>query len=168
MVRPLDGPRCLLSLVVAAALIGGCSTQPPSPPPLPPVIQTVGILAEERIADPDRTYVLADGRTIQVSIEVTRVLFEGGLGQPFVAGTDASGPFVAVFAHQDGLPDDCHIPGIGAFGIERGSFIEIKGVLWHKAAAFRSARSLPAFGEQFDASTRFCFDDQAEVMNTVP
>ena len=118
MAGPLDGHRrLLLSLVLATALIGGCSTQPPSPTSSPPVIHTVGI--------------------------------------------------VAVFAHQDGLPEDCHIPGIGAVGIERGSFIEIKGVLWRKAAAFRSAQPLPALGEQFDASTRFCFDDQAEVTTTV-
>ena len=158
--------RIPIALALAASLFGACSVAEPSPPPSPPTIQALGILAGERIADPNRTYVLSDGRTFDVSIEGTRVLFEGGAGQPFVLGSDAGGSFVAVFAHQDGLPADCHLPGIGAAGIERGTFIEIKGVLWRKSPSFHSAGALPATGEQFPASTRFCFDDQAEVAYT--
>jgi hypothetical protein len=164
----LGADRLVGSFVLAVALISGCSAQPPSPPaPSPPTIQTLGILAEERLADPNRTYVLADGRTIDISLEQTRVLFDGGFGQPFVAGTDETGPFVAVFAHQDGLPDDCHVVPAGADGIERGGFIEIKGVLWRKALTFHSPET-PNPGDHYQSGTRFCFDEQVQVASTVP
>ena len=154
---------------LAAAVLGGCSWAPAATsPPSPPTIQAIGILADERIADPDRTYILDDGRAFEVSITTTRLLFDGGVGQPFVLGTDGAGPFVAVFAHQDGLPEDCHIPGIGAHAIERGAFVEIAGVLWRKASTFQSPVALPALGASFDTSLRFCFNEQAEVVSIVP
>jgi hypothetical protein len=140
---------------------------PQWPPPVP-TIEAIGILADAHIAGLARTFILSDGRTFEVSIETARVLFEGGLGQPFVMGSDASGSFVAVFAHQDGLPDDCHIPGIGAHAIERGAFVEVEGVMWRKATTFRTSSPLPALGRAFDTSIRFCFNDRAEVAYTVP
>lgn len=160
--------RLPVAIVLAASLLGGCSSDSAPSPPSPPTIQAIGILADEHAADPTRTYILADGRTFEVSIETTRVLFEGGLGQPFVLGTDASGPFVGVFTHQDGLPEDCHLAGIGPDAIERGAFIEIKGVLWRKASTFLSSAALPALDARFDGSIRFCFNDRAEVSYTVP
>lgn len=160
--------RLPVAIVLAASLLGGCTSDPASSPPSPPTIQAIGILADEHIADPNRTYILADGRTFEVSIEATRVLFEGGPGQPFVLGTDASGPFVGVFMHQDGLLEDCHLAGIGPDAIERGTFIEIEGVLWRKAAAFHSSAASPALGSRYDGSIRFCFNDAAEVTSTVP
>lgn len=161
--------RALLPTVLlfTASLVGACSpTQPiePSTPPAPPTIEALGILASEEDADPIRTYGLADGRTFEVSIEQTRVLFNGGgLGQPFVLGSDAAGSFVAIFSHQDGLPNDCHIPGIGVIGVERGAFIEVNGVLWRKAPSFEAAMALPAIGEEYPSAARFCFNDQAQV-----
>jgi hypothetical protein len=163
-----NGRGLALALLAAATTVAGCTTGEVTPPPSAPAITAIGILAEERIADPNRTYILADGRTFEISIDQTRVLFEGGLGRPFVAGTDANGPFVAVFAHQDGLPDACNIAGIGAFGTERGAFIEIKGVLWRKAATFHSSQPLPGSGQPFDTAARFCFNDQAEITSAVP
>lgn len=158
-----------MSLLLAVGLIGACSPAEPSPPPAPPTIEALGILASETDADPIRTYGLTDGRTYEVSIEQTRVLFNGGgLGQPFVLGSDAAGSFVAIFSQQDGLPDGCHIPGIGVVGIERGAFIEVNGVLWRKAPSFEATMALPAIGHQYPSDTRFCFDDQAQVASIVP
>lgn len=135
----------------------------------PPIFEAVGILADERIADPDRTYALADGRRFQVSMLHTRELFNGGgQGRTFVLGSDATGPFVGIFGRQDGLPEDCNIPGIGASGIERDAFIEIKGVLWRKAPTFDQASVPGSAGTAYPPSTRFCFDERARVSSTVP
>ena len=156
---------------IAAMVVGGCSWAPPTSAPSapsPPTIQAIGILADLHISDPNRTYILDDGRTFEVSITTTRLLFAGGPGQPFVLGTDGAGPFLAVFAHQDGLPEDCHIPGPGAYAIERGAFVEIGGVLWGKASTFHSSASPPALGASFDTSLRFCFNERAEVAYIVP
>jgi hypothetical protein len=133
------------------------------------MIKAVGILTSENDADPIRTYGLADGRTFEISIESTRVLFNGGgLGQPFVLGSDSAGAFVAIFSHQDGLPDDCHIPGIGVVGIKRGAFIEVNGVLWRLSPTFNAGAALPANGQPFPGATRFCFDDQGRIASIVP
>jgi hypothetical protein len=167
-------PAILVALVVLA---GACSpsvpTEPPADPstqPLsPPTLEVLGTFAGEEIADPDRTYILADGRRLHVSIDTTRVLFDGGgLGQPVVLGSDANGEFVAVFTHQNGVPADCHLPGIAAVGIERGAFIEIKGILWRKSPSFRSPVAVPPNGREFSSSTRFCFNDQAQVASIIP
>jgi hypothetical protein len=159
--------RRLTWSVLGAALLASCIGSV-SPAPAPPTIEALGVLAEEQIADPARRYVLADGRTVEISTETTRVLFEGSLGQPFVSGTDASGRFVGVFTRQDGLPVDCHLAGIGTLGIERGAFVEVHGVLWRKAAGFHSTLSFPGLGRPYDGSTRFCFNDRAEVAYTIP
>lgn len=158
-----------LGFVAVAALVFACGTPPaPSLPPAPPTIQLVGILADARITDPERTYILEDGRTFTISTETTRVLFEGGPGHPFVMGTDALGPFVAVFSGQEGRPDDCHIiPANGGQGIERGAFIELEGILWRKDAAFASEVGVPPVGQRYEDVGAFCFDDDAEVTNAI-
>jgi hypothetical protein len=163
----------LAGLGLVASLLVGCGSvelpSVPPPPPAPPTIQVVGVLADEQIADPKRTYTLADGRTVDVDTRVTRIAFEGGLGHPFVLGTDADGPFLAGFEHQDGLPDDCHIVPAGGPGIERGPYVEIKGILWKKAVDFHSDIAPPLMGEEWGGgSTRFCFNERAEVTSAVP
>ncbi len=136
MMRRLSTPIAALATALA---LGGCgAVDLPSALPAPPTIQAVGILADERIDDPDRTYILVDGRTFHIKTDATRVLFEGGLGHPFVLGSDASGPFVAVFAHQrrSCLDDWPHRPGRGD-GIERGRSSRSRGP-WKQAADFHS------------------------------
>ncbi len=164
-----------VAVVLGSLLLAGCAAVEPTPSPLPstalspPTFEAIGILADERISDPDRTYVLADGRSFDVSMLHTRLLFDdgGAIGQPFIKGWDETGPFVGIFGRQDGLPDGCNIPEIGAIGVDRGSFIDINGVLWRKAPSFDPASAL-APGTSYDTSTRFCFDDHARVTATVP
>lgn len=149
--------------LLMALVASGCSgTQPPLAQ-----IFTIAKVAEIRIADPMRTYVLSDGRTVEISTLTTRVLFEGGIGDPFVHGRDSSGDFVAVFTSQDGLPPDCHIPGIGNSGTDWGTHIEIAGVMWQKAVTFHST-STPLRGDLYPSPTRFCFNEAAQVAYTVP
>jgi hypothetical protein len=152
---------------LAALLVTACGltiASPAAPPPAPPTIETTGILSDSRAADPIRTFVLEDGRTFEISLDDTRVLFEGGPGQPFVLGRDATGRFVAVFSDQDGRPADCHIvPAGGGRGIDRGLFVEIEGILWRKSADFRSEVDIPPNGEPYVGVGGFCFNERAEV-----
>jgi len=162
-----------ITIILGAVLVAACSHVEPSPPPpplSPPSFEAIGILADERVSDPDRTYILADGRRFDVSMLQTRLLFDegGGIGAPFVLGSDATGSFVGIFGRQDGLPDGCNIAGIGGRGIDRGTFIEIKGVLWRKAPLFDPGSAPPSSGTPYPSSTRFCFDDHARVTSTVP
>ena len=162
-----------ITIILAAVLVAACSHVEPSPPPpplSPPSFDAIGILADERVSDPDRTYILADGRRFDVSMLQTRLLFDegGGIGAPFVLGSDETGSFVGIFGRQDGLPDGCNIAGIGGRGIDRGTFIEIKGVLWRKAPLFDPASAPSSSGTPYPSSTRFCFDDHARVTSTAP
>lgn len=156
--------------LLAVLALAACASAPGIAPPAPPVIETTGVTAEIRVAQPDWTFVLEDGRTFMVNEADTRILFAGGLGDPFVLGRDATGRFVAVFSNQDGLPDDCHIipPDADNVGIERGAHIEIRGVLWQKANGFVAADGLPALGTAYESGTRFCFDSKARVFATIP
>lgn len=158
-----------LRLVGVIALASACAQPPPpSLPPAPPTIQLVGMLAESRVADPERTYVLDDGREIEISTAETRVVFEGGPGHPFVQGIDARGPFVASFSGQEGRPADCHIiPANGGNGVERGAFIELEGILWRKDAAFASEVGVPPVGQRYEDVGAFCFNEDAEIMTAV-
>jgi hypothetical protein len=169
--RVIVGGR--IAVIFGAIALAACSAVEPSPPPpplSPPTFEAIGILADERISDPDRTYILADGRRFDVSMLETRMLFDagGGIGAPFILGSDETGSFVGIFGRQDGLPDGCNIAGIGGRGIDRGVFIEIKGVLWVKAPSFDPASAPPSSGTPYPSSTRFCFDDHARVTSTVP
>lgn len=165
----MHGRGRVRKLLVVAALASACATPPPLGfPPAPPTIQLVGMLADARIADPARTYILEDGREIKISTAVTRVIFEGGQGHPFVQGIDAAGPFVATFAAQEGRPADCHIiPANGGRGIERGAFIELEGILWRKFEDFASEVAVPPVGQRYEDVSAFCFNEAAEVTNAV-
>lgn len=151
------------TLLPALGLLSACAA-PTEPPPLPPELLVVGTVVEVRFED-GRQYLLDDGRTIE-ALPPARILFEGGPGQPLVLGRDAAGEFVGVFMAQEGLPADCHLPGLGPAGIERGTYIEIDGILWAKAPGFTSTET-PVDGA-YAGSTRFCFNVRAEVAYTVP
>jgi len=158
--------RFMATAMVGAAIAAGCAG---TTPPNPPIIETVGILEAELIfAEPKRRYQLADGRTFEISTDQTRVLFEGGLGHPFVMGRDAAGPFVASFAGQVGLPETCHIIPVAGPGIERGAYIEVQGVLWSKAPGFATTVPTPGLGAEWPGAARFCFDELARITTVVP
>lgn len=156
-----------------ATLVVGCAAftreEPVGPAPAPPTIEAVGMTAAMMEAAPIHTYVLEDGRTFEISTDETRVVFEGGPGQPFVLGHDATGPFVAVFSSQEGRPAECHIiPAGGGQGIDRGMFIEAEGILWRKTADFRLEVQAPGLGQRYVGVGAFCFNDVAEVFAAVP
>jgi hypothetical protein len=158
-------PRRLIGVIVLSVLEAACSAQP-SPPPAPS-FEAVGQLASATVAGAIHTYVLEDGRTFELNSESVDILFEGGPGNPVVAGTQGDQRFAGVFVHQDGLPAGCWLPGIGADGIEWGAAIEIDGVLWTKAPGFRAGSTAPRRGDHYASSARFCFDAQARVTGVV-
>jgi hypothetical protein len=157
--------RRLSWFTLIGVAFAACSPQA-SPPPAPS-FEAIGRVAGMTVAWPIHTYVLEDGRTFEVDAEGVRILFEGGGGSPIVVGTQGDARFVAVFVHQDGLPADCWLPGIGAVGREWGTAVEIDGVLWSKAAGFVADGPIPARGDTYPSSARFCFDAEARVTRVV-
>lgn len=151
-------------LMIGASLLASCAATPP-PPSAPPVIEFVGIPTESRLGVTTATYVLADGGILEVDIADYRVLGpHEWSGELIILGSDAGGPFVASFMPQDGLPDDCYVEN--EVGIDRGTYIETRGVLWRKALSFAAAEVvLP--NQAYAAGTRFCFDDSGEITSTV-
>jgi hypothetical protein len=157
--------RRLIGVTFLTVVVAACSTQPS--PPTAPRLEAVGRLASATVAGPIHTYVLEDGRTFALDSEAVRILFEGGPGSPVVVGTQGDQRFAGVFVHQDGLPADCWLPGIGAVGREWGAAIEIGGVLWSKAPGFKPGGTIPGRGDRYPSSARFCFDGQARVTGVV-
>ena len=157
--------RRLSALTLVVVALAACS--PPASPPPAPSFEAIGRVAAMTVAGPIHTYILEDGRTFEVDAQGVRILFEGGVGSPIVVGTQGDLRFVAVFVHQDGLPADCWLPGIGADGREWGTAIEIDGVLWSKGPGFVADGPIPARGDPYPSSARFCFDAQARVTRVV-
>lgn len=63
-----------------------------------------------------------------------------------------------------GLPDDCYVEN--EVGIDRGAYIESRGVLWLKALSFAAAEIVQP-NQAYPAGTRFCFDDSGEITSTI-
>jgi hypothetical protein len=151
-------------LLLTAVVLGSCSTQPGAPPP--PTIEVVGLIRSVEIhpgfvrylLEPDRVWDAQDGRY--------RVLRPGaGGGELLLAGTDLQGSFVATFQTQDGLPSGCYVEN--AVGIERGAYLEIRGVMWAKEPGFASDPEIPARDAEYPSGTRFCFDAAGRVASAV-
>lgn len=161
------GPRLPVLLIVLYSLVFGCA-EPLASPPSPPRIEMAGVIEEVHISDPDRTYVLVDGRRWEGRVDQVRVVMDwgGGQGDLFVSGSDAEGQFIALLGHQDGLPADCHFTPDA--GIERGRYVQIRGILWPKSSSFKSTINVPSPGQSYPGGTRFCFDDRGEVVLTLP
>ena len=155
--------RSLLVLGASLLLVSCESVSPP--PPGPPVLEFVGKPRETRIAAATVTYVLADGGTLEVDVAGYRVLGpHEWSGELVILGSDADGMFVASFLPQDGLPDDCYVEN--EVGIDRGSYIEVRGVLWRKAPSFVAAEPVTP-DHRYPAGTRFCFEDSGEISSTI-
>jgi hypothetical protein len=148
----------------AAASLAACAPALPPPPDAPPVIELADVPVEVRIGQVI-TYVLSDGGTVEVEPEGYRVLGPAGWsGHLVILGWDTDGQFVASFMRQHGLPDSCFIEN--DVGIDRGAFIETRGVLWSKSDAFVPAEAV-APDTAYPPGTRFCFDRTGVVTSTV-
>ena len=106
--------------------------------------------------------VFADG-TVHEVLAGYRQIGTTGFGVTII-GSDRSGPFVASFPTQAGLPPDCYREN--AVGIERGQYIEAEGVLWSKAPTFTSAIH-PDVGSAYPAGTRFCFNSHGLITTVI-
>lgn len=133
--------------------------QEAGPAPSPPTIQAVGIATDVRFYPDFARIVFADGTVQDVPTSHRQIGESPGLGLVII-GFDSTGPFVASFPTQDGLPADCY--RANTTGIERGAYIEIEGVLWAKAPSFASA-TVPEIGSAYPGGTRFCFNDRGMV-----
>jgi hypothetical protein len=153
-----------LLAIGASLLIASCESAPP-PPSAPPAIEFAGVPSETRIGATTVTYLLADGGTLEVDFAGYRVLGpHDWSGELVILGSDAEGLFVASFMPQGGLPDDCYVEN--QVGIDRGPYVETRGVLWRKAPSFAAAELVPA-DQAYPAGTRFCFDATGQITSTV-
>ncbi len=162
-------PR-VLTLAVAGTVLVACgvgSTPEPTttPAPLvPPTIEFAGLVTDISTFADHHEFTDAAGVIHAVAFDQHRdVTGNGCCGQLVVLGTDASGPFLATFQTQGGLPDDCFVENDA--GMDQGSHVEIHGVLWRKARALQGA--VPA-GVAYPSGTRFCFDEHGRIAGIVP
>jgi hypothetical protein len=124
----------------------------------------VGVVAEAELGNTVR-YVFTDGRTTEVVTANYRVLTPHGWdGELVVLGQDQAGDFVASFSTQADMPADCYVEN--SKGVDRGAYVQLRGVLWRKASGFQSATQ-PPNGAAFPGGTRFCLDDQGLITNAV-
>jgi len=161
--------RALQRLLVGAALLSGCSATPtpdptPSDPPMPPEITFGGLVTDVRSYAEHHEFTDAAGAVHAVeSAEYRQVGEHGCCFDLVILGTDAEGPFIATFPTQDGLPDDCYVENDP--GVDRGSYVEILGILWSKAPGFSSTTP---FGRPYPPATRFCFDQAGRIAGVIP
>jgi hypothetical protein len=151
----MNDRRAALVLGVLLALTG-CGLEA-NPAPHPPTILSAGVITDAKVGQ-SIEYTYADGTTREVNPDGYRQLTPGGWFGPLVIlGHDDSGPFVASFMTQEGLPSTCYVEN--AEGIARGSYIETRGVLWAKVSFVTS----PASGSSYPIGTRFCFNEQGVI-----
>lgn len=158
----MEAVRPLLAVFIAA-LVWGCTSIAPTTL-TPPLIEAVGRLASVEQGGNDVAYVFAEGRRVFFSTQERRLLTPIPGGEFAVLGTDAIGPFAAAYMAQGGLPADCFVDN--SLGIDRGTFVELRGVLWRKASDFVSFQPM-APNTAYPQGTRFCFDERAEISRTV-
>lgn len=159
-------PKLGVLLLVLSSVLSACFAPGPNPPTtlVPPTIQIAGIATSVTQDNDAAHYELSDGRTFTARFINTRLLTDSWGGQLIVAGQDADGPFLAAYMTQGGLPDDCYVDN--SRGIDRGFFVELRGVLWRKAGGFVQAQVVsPDFS--YPGATRFCFNANAEITRTI-
>ncbi len=146
----------LLALVLAAC---GAATL------APPTILRAGIASEVSTDGSSVEIRFASGPPTRLSLAGLRLVTGGVGGELVVLGSDAAGPFLAGFTTQDGLPSGCYVEN--ARGIDRGGFIEVRGILWQKSAAIEDPVG-PGTGRAYPSGTRFCLDETAAIWAVVP
>jgi hypothetical protein len=147
------------------AALAACASEGTSPPAVP-TIAKAGVVTDLRIYNDKVRYTFSDGEVREVPTEGYRQLTSndwGGFGL-VILGHDLDGLFVAAFLAQEGLPSDCYVEN--GEGIERGAYIESRGVLWAKSPGFTSSIN-PALGEPYPMGTRFCFNDHGLVASVI-
>ncbi len=154
------------ALLLVASTLSACSGSQGLPPTTlsPPAIEAVGIVSSSTTDSATATYVFTDGRTFSTSTVERRLLTPSWSGKLVIAGNDQTGHFLAAYSTQQGLPEDCYVDNTP--GIDRGVFIELRGVLWPKAPAFTAAQPRVA-DVAYPDSTRFCFDGTGEIKQTI-
>lgn len=150
----------LASLV--AVLSWACST--PTTSLTPPLIEKAGLVASVWEESDNVRYVFADGVEVAFSTKDRRLLTGTPGGKLVILGVDAVGKFAGAYLPQDGLPADCYVDA--SDGVDRGEFIELRGVLWRKAASFSQAELVP-HDTPYPRLTRFCFDVTGEISETI-
>jgi hypothetical protein len=154
---------------VAGAALTACASAPtavpvPPPPVGPPEIEFAGLVTEVSIYNDH--YEFTDLRGTIHAIDLDEYRQVGDMpccGELLVLGVDEDGAFMTSFMTQGGLPDDCYVENDP--GIDRGSHIEINGVLWAKARAFEGVVPPATW---YAPATRFCFDQHGRVTSIVP
>ncbi len=144
--------------VLMAAAVAACGAPAPSHPPRI-AIETVGLLADERVYADHTEYELQDGRTWARPNDEFRIAYQAPSGSTlFIAGADDGGPYVLMIGGQDGLPPECtHAIGYG--GTDLGDGIAVEDFLWPKAPGYAGDLSPTTY----PTTTRFCLDDQGRV-----
>ncbi|HSI98800.1 MAG TPA: hypothetical protein VLA59_00265 [Patescibacteria group bacterium] len=156
--------RAAIGLGLSAIAAAGCALPSPSQPPEPPSIEIAGLPAEVRLGSTIE-YEFADGESRRIDPNGWRVITpHGWSGELVIIGIDEAGQFVASFARQGGLPDDCYVEN--EMGIDRGDHIETRGILWRKAASFTPAEAVRR-DASYPSGTRFCFTEHGEISSTV-
>jgi hypothetical protein len=144
-----------------ALVLAGCGAATPAPP----TILRAGIASEVNTDGSSVEIRFASGPPARLSLAGLRLVTGGVGGELVVLGSDAAGPFLAGFTTQDGLPSSCYVEN--ARGIDRGGFIELRGILWQKSAAIDDPVR-PGSGRAYPSGTRFCFDETAAIWAVVP
>jgi hypothetical protein len=156
-------------LGIAGALVLAACGVAPTPEPAavvtePPDIEFSGVVTDVRIFA-DRVE-FTDARGVVHSVSGPKdyrdVGWSGWDGPLLILGRDDVGPFVAGFMAQDGLPPDCYVQRDP--GVERGSHVEIAGILWRKAPGFTASIE---FGEPYPPGSRFCLDERGLIDGVV-
>lgn len=142
------------ALTTAILLTLAACRQDAGPAPSPPTIEAVGVATDVRFYQDHMRLVFADGSVHEVPTSYRQVAEAPG-NWLVIIGSDSTGPFVASFPTQAGLPADCFRNN--STGIERGDYLETDGVLWAKAATYTSATT-PEIGSPYPGGTRFCFN----------
>ena len=161
--------RVVRAIFVGAGLLSACAATPtPEPiveaPLVPPQIEFAGVVTDVRTYAEHHEFTDAAGVVHALEFDEYRQVGEHDCCSDLVVlGTDAVGPFLATFPNQDGLPEDCYVENDP--GIDRGSHIEILGILWRKAPGLQGA--VP-FGTWYEPGSRFCFNERGLIASIIP
>ena len=159
-VRVWAGISVILALsacIVEARLTPGLA------PAGPPEIEFAGLVTDVKLFDDRYEFTDVDSIVHTIGIDEYRQLGAFPCCRDLVVlGNDADGKFLVTFRLVEGLPLDCHV-GYD-FGVDRGSHIELFGVLWRKAPGFQDAVPVDT---EYMLGTRFCFDTHGRVASFV-